>query len=264
MLQPDVGQMFFRKLIAAYYTSWAISLWLSLPNIIFDRSTGNAAGSYILFFIVIAMFAAPVIFIYGILVSSLVELAAVKFKRKGSTAVFVSGLLHVLFGLCLGFAIRSMQFIMIGGVAAFLFFIFDVSIVRYILRIKLLMRLLSFAAPIFPLILIVGTLCAISPQEPLFTANAAVQFATSGNGTLIDRFPKEEGQVIKLQIGGYNVERETKVEKTSRKATYNVVFTERWRKGEEIGQYQMVYEVSRGSMEAKRRTGAQPPYWSRT
>ncbi|SFB06476.1 hypothetical protein SAMN05216312_103309 [Cohnella sp. OV330] len=164
MIRSNVGQMFFRKLIAAYYTSWAISLWLSLPNIIFERSTGNAAGGYILLFIVIATFATPVIFIYGILVSSLLEVAAVKFKFKGSTAVFVSGLLHVLFGLCLGFVFPSTLFFMIGGIAALLFFIFDIRVVRYILRIKLKLRLISFAAPFLPLVLIAVTLDAISPS----------------------------------------------------------------------------------------------------
>ncbi|MFC3801975.1 hypothetical protein [Cohnella sp. GCM10012308] len=164
MIRSNVGQMFFRKLIAAYYASWAISLWLSLPNIIFERSIWNGVGDYILFFIMIAMFATPVIFIYGILVSSLLEIAAVRFKFKGSTAVLVSGLLHVLFGLCLGFVFPSMLFFMIGGVSAFLFFIFDVSFVRYILRMKLKLRLISFAAPFLPLVLTAVTLKAISPS----------------------------------------------------------------------------------------------------
>ncbi|SCW87508.1 hypothetical protein SAMN04487970_10951 [Paenibacillus tianmuensis] len=63
-----------------------------------------------------------------------------------------------------------------------------------------------------------------------------------------------------MQIDGYDVERETKVEETAEKEIYKLVFTEHWRKGEESGQYQMIYEVSRGSMGVQRGNGAEPPY----
>ncbi|MFX3631575.1 MAG: hypothetical protein ACE3L7_20175 [Candidatus Pristimantibacillus sp.] len=260
MIQSDVAQMFVRKLVAAYFTTWAISLWLSFPNIVFGGASWNAAGNYILSVQVIALYAAPVIFLYGILISSLLEAAAVKLKVKGPGVELVSSLIQVAFGLCFGFVLQSSQLSIIGGVAAFLFFSFELIIVRYILSLKLKIRLISFAAPILPLVLIAGTIYAISPLKPPFTANDAVQFATSANSTSIDHFPKEKGQV-KLQIGGYDVVRETKVEETSRKAIYNVVFTERWRKGEENGQYQMVYKVSRGSLEANGSNGALPPYF---
>ncbi|MDF2722736.1 MAG: hypothetical protein K0Q59_2411 [Paenibacillus sp.] len=206
----------------------------------------------------IALYAVPTIFLYGILVSSLLE-AAVKLKVKGPGEVLVSGLLHVVFGLCFGFVLQSSLFSIMGGVAAILFFSFDRTIVRAILSFKIKTRLISFTAPVLLFVLITGAIYATSPPKPPFTAKDAVQFATSGSGTTIDRFPKEEGQ-DKLQIGGYEVERETKVEETARKETYNVVFTERWRKGEENGQYQMIYEVSRGSMGARGGNGANPPY----
>lgn len=258
MAQSDVWQMLVRKLVAAYLTFWSIAVWLSFPNIIFRNASWNMAEDYILSVQGIALYAVPAIFLYGILVSSLFEAEVVKLKAKGPAVVFLSSLVHVAFGLCFGLVLRSSQLSIIGGVAAFLFFCFDLIIARYILRFK--NRLISFAALILPLLLIVVTTYATSPPEPPFTADDAVLLATTGsNGTSIDSFPKEEGQV-KLQIGGYDVERETKVEEMARKSTYYVVFTERWRKGEENGQYQMVYEVSHGSVQAHKSSGSNPPY----
>lgn len=259
LTHTDAKQMFVRKLVAAYFSSWTVILWLSFPDIVFGKTSWNAAESYMSSVQVIALYVVPVIFLYGILVSSLLETATKKIMVKVPGVMFVSSLLHVVFGLCIGFVFQISQIIIMGGVAAFLFFCFDLIIVRYTPSLKLKTRVIFFAAPILLLVLIEGTLYAITPPKPPFTANDAVQFATSGNGTSIDRFPKEEGQV-KLQIVGYDVERETKVEEMSRKAVYIVVFTERWRKGTENGQYQMVYEVRREGMELKRSTGLQPPY----
>lgn len=251
--------MLVRKLVVAYFTSWATVLWVSFPNISLGGADWNAAGNYMSWVFVIALYAVPTIFFYGILVSSLLEAAAVKLKVKGPGEVLVSGLLHVAFGFCFGFVLQISLFSIMGGVAAILFFSFDRIIVRTILCFKIKTRLISFTVPVLLFVLIAGAIYATSPSKPPFTAKDAVQFATSGNGTTIDRFPKEEGQVM-LKIGGYDVERETKVEETARKETYNVVFTERWHKDEENGQYQMIYEVSHGSLEAKGGNGAKPPY----
>ncbi|MFE5318120.1 hypothetical protein ACFQ88_05355 [Paenibacillus sp. NPDC056579] len=259
LTQSDLRQMLVRKLVVAYFTSWAIVLWVSFPNIVLGGASWNAAGNYMSWVFMIALYAVPTIFLYGSLVSSLLEAAAARLKVKGPGEVLVSGLLHVAFGFCCGFVLQSSLFSIMGGVAAILFFCCDRIIVRAIPSLKIKARLISFTVPVLLFVLIAGAIYATSPPKPPFTAKDAVQFATSGNGTTIDRFPKEEGQV-KLKIGGYDVERETKVEETARKETYNVVFTERWHKGEENGQYQMIYEVSRGSMGAKGGNGAEPPY----
>ncbi|MGG1517407.1 hypothetical protein ABE504_18485 [Paenibacillus oryzisoli] len=259
MTQSDLRQMLVRKLVVSYFTSWVIILWVSFPNIALGGGNWNAAGNYMSWVFIIALYAAPTIFLYGSLVSSLLEVAAAKLKVKGPGEVLVSGLLHVAFGFCYGFVLQSSFFSIMGGVAAILFFSCDRIIVRTILSLKIKTRLISFTAPVLLLILIAGAIHVTSPPMPPFTAKEAVQFATTGNGTTIDRFPKEEGQ-IKLKIGGYDVERETKIEETDRKETYNVVFTERWQKDEDNGQYQMIYEVSRGSMGAKGGSGEEPPY----
>ncbi|TDF95146.1 hypothetical protein [Paenibacillus piri] len=97
--------------------------------------------------------------------------------------------------------------------------------------------------------------CAIC----VFTAPTAVHrngcssIRHSGSGSTLDWFPKQTG-VIKLQIEGYDVERETKVVETP------FYFIERWRKGEEAGENRMIYEVSRGTMGANGGEGTDPPY----
>ncbi|MGG1658451.1 hypothetical protein [Brevibacillus sp. NRS-1366] len=259
MTQSNVRQMLVRKLAVAYFTSWAIVLWVSFPNIALGGANWNAAENYMSWAFLIALYAVPAVFLYGILVSSLLEATSVKLKVKGPAEAMVSGLLHVAFGLCFGIVLQSSLFGIMGGGAAILFFSFDRIIVRAILTLKMKTRVISFIAPVLLFVLIAGAIYATAPPKPPFTAKDAVQFATSGSGTTIDRFPKEEG-VVKLQIEGYDVERETKVEETAEKETYNVVFTERWSKREESGLYQMIYEVSRGSMGAKGGNGEDPPY----
>ncbi|MCP3775920.1 hypothetical protein NLX71_21860 [Paenibacillus sp. MZ04-78.2] len=258
----NVRRMLVRKLAAAYFTSWAIVLWLTFPSIALGGSNWNAAENYLLLAFIIALYAVPAIFLYGVLVSSLLEALSVKLKVKGPGGALIFGFLHAIFGLCFGFVLQSSLFGIMGGGAAILFYSFDRILIRAIPILKRKIRVIAFIAPMLLFVLIVGAIDATSPPKPPklpFTAKDAVQFATSGRGTTIDRFPKEEG-VVKLQIDGYDVERETKVEETAEKEVYKVLFTERWRKGEENGQYQMIYEVSRGSMEVQRGNGAEPPY----
>ncbi|WP_090677457.1 hypothetical protein [Paenibacillus tianmuensis] len=259
MAQLNVRRMLVRKLAAAYFTSWAIVLWVSFPSIALGGSNWNAAENYLSLALIIASYAVPAIFLYGVLVSSLLEALSVKLKVKGPSEALVSGLLHATFGLCFGFVLQSSLFGIMGGGAAILFFSFDRILIRAIPILKRKTRVIAFITPVLLFVLIVGAINATSPSKPPFTAKDAVQFATSGRGTTIDRFPKEEG-VVKLQIDGYDVERETKVEETAEKEIYKLVFTEHWRKGEESGQYQMIYEVSRGSMGVQRGNGAEPPY----
>ena len=205
--------------------------------------------------ILVALYAVPAVFLYGILVSSLLEVTFAKLKVKGSAEPMVSCSLHVAFGLCFGIVLQSSLFSIMGGGAAALFFSLDRIIVPAILALKMKNRLISFIAPVLLFVLIVGGIYATAPPKPPFTAKDAVRFATS----TIDRFPSKEG-VIKLQIEGYDVEQETEVEETAEKETYKVVFTERWRKGEESGLYQIIYEVSRGRMSARGGSGEHPPY----
>ncbi|MFP3577667.1 hypothetical protein [Brevibacillus sp. SIMBA_040] len=254
MPKLKVVQILVRKLTVAYFTSWTIVLFVSLFFTNLGGANWNAAGNYMSSAFLVALYAVPAVFLYGILVSSLIEAIFVTLKIKGSAEPMISCTLQVVFGLCFGIVLESTLFSIMGGGAAVLFFSLD-RIMPTILALKMKTRVISFIAPILLFVLIVGTIYATAPPKPPYTAKDAVQFATS----TIDRFPSKEG-VIKLQIEGYDVEQETEVEETAEKETYKVVFTERWRKREESGIYQIIYEVSRGRMSARGGSGEHPPY----
>ncbi|WP_282940178.1 hypothetical protein [Paenibacillus sp. RC67] len=251
--------MLWRKSAVAYFTAWTMVLGVSFPYMTLGGEAWQAAGNYASWATIIALYAVPSIFLYGILVSSLLELAARKLNAAGPGEWLASGLMHVIFGLLFGFVLQSSLFSIMGGAAAILFFVIDRLWLMFLPYLKRKSRMLLLSAPILLLGIIVGTVYMLSPPKPPFTSLDAVAFATSGSGSTIDFFPKQVG-VVKLQIEGYDVERETTVEGTDVQEQYLVHFIERWRKGEESGEYRMVYEVTRGSMGAKGGKGNQPPY----
>ncbi|OPA78605.1 hypothetical protein BVG16_12125 [Paenibacillus selenitireducens] len=250
--------MLLRKMMVAYVTTWIMLFCLGFFSL-GGGEAWNAAERYMGWFLVVAMYAVPVIFLYGIIVSALVEGATLKLKFTGPGEWLVSGFLHVIFGLAFGILLQSSLFSIIGGTAAMLFFSFD-RIIMYITP-RYRRRIWSFLLimPIVVFIVIAGTLSWSSPPRPPFTANDAVTFATSGQGTIIDAFPKQEGK-IHLQIEGYEVERETVIETTEVKEKYLVHFIERWRKGQEVGEHRWTYAVIRGGMNFEEEKGEQPPY----
>ncbi|SFL56003.1 hypothetical protein SAMN03159341_107134 [Paenibacillus sp. 1_12] len=251
--------MLFRKCLAAYFSSWAIVLLVSFPFMTVGGTSWHAAGTYSSWASVIALYAIPSIFLYGILISSLLELAIKKWKVTDSAKGLVSGFCHVVMGLLFGIMFQSSLFSIMGGIAAILFFGFDRIMLRFLPFMKRSTRILLLAVPVICFGLIVGTLYVSSPPKPPFTAIDAVDFATSGSGTTIDKFPKHIG-MQKLQIEGYEVERETTVVETAIKEQYLVTFIERWRKEGEAGEQRMIYEVSRGTMGGKGGGGTEPPY----
>ncbi|WP_103107493.1 hypothetical protein [Brevibacillus reuszeri] len=255
MPKSNVMQMLVRKVVVAYFTSWIIVLLVSVFFTNFGGANWNAAENYMSSAIFVALYAVPAVFLYGIIVSSLIEAVFAMLKVKGSAEPMISCSFHVIFGLCFGIVLESTLFSIMGGVAAILFYSLDRIIVPAILGFKMKIRVISFIAPVFLVVLIVGVIYATAPPKRPFTAKDAVRYATD----TIHRFPSKEG-VIKLQIEGYDVEQETEVEETAEKETYKVVFTERWRKREESGFYQMIYEVSRGRMSARGGSGEHPPY----
>ncbi|MBE1442403.1 hypothetical protein [Paenibacillus sp. OAS669] len=250
--------MIKRKLTAAYFTSWAIVLWVSFPFMSLEGAW-NAAQNYLSWAAIIGMYAVPSIFLYGILISSLLELGAAKLKVSGPVEWITSGLLHAVFGLLFGFVLQSSMFSIMGGASAILFFLIDRIILAFLPYLRRTFRVVLLSVPLLLFGISAGAIYAFSPPKPPFTSMNAVQFATSGTGTVIDLFPKQAG-MVKLQIEGYDVERETAVEETGEKEKYLVHFIERWSKGEEKGEHRMIYEVTRGAMGGKGGGGDEPPY----
>jgi hypothetical protein len=251
--------MLRRKCLAAYFASWTIVILVSLPFMAVGGSAWYAASNYASWASVIALYAVPSIFLYGILVSSITEVAIRKLKVMGPGEWLISGLIHVVLGFLFGIVFQSSLFSIMGGTAAILFFGFDRLILCFLPLVKRGTRVLLITAPLVLFGIFVGTLHVSSPPKPPFTAVDAVNFATSGSGTTIDRFPKQVG-MQKLQVDGYDVERETAIEETDVKEQYLVHFIERWSKEGVNGEQRMLYEVSRGTMGGKGGSGTEPPY----
>lgn len=251
--------MLLRKIMAAYVTTWTILLCLGF----FSWGGGeawNMADQYVGWFVFLAMYVVPVIFFYGITVSALIEGVFQKLNFSCPMEWLVTGFIHVIFGFAFGILLQSSLASIMGGTAAILFFGIDRILMHITPRLRWRVWSLLIVIPILIFVMIVGTLSWSSPPRPPFTANDAVTFATSGKGTITDSFPKQVGKVS-LEIKGYTVERETTVAATEDKEIYLVHFIERWRKGEEVGEYRLTYNVfSRGGMDFKEEKGQRPPY----
>ena len=94
---------------------------------------------------------------------------------------------------------------------------------------------------------------------PPFTQEDAVETATSGEGTVIDHFPKEIGEWQGM-IDGYQVTRETNAKKIG-KEVYIVTFKEDWNRGTEKGSSTISYQVDRHGLTATTGDGNLPPYY---
>lgn len=158
--------MLIRKALAAYFSSWTLVFILSFPFAAVGGGNWNAAGNYAAWASVVAVYAAGGTFLYGILVSSLLEAGTRKLRVAGPLEWLLSGTLHVLFGFLFGFVVKSSLFAIMGGTAAILFFGFDRLILLLLPRFKRTTRIFIMVAPLLLFGMIIGTLYVSSPPKP--------------------------------------------------------------------------------------------------
>jgi hypothetical protein len=259
-----VRKILKRKLLSAYFSSMAVLAFFAARDgahaepvpYLFDNAWG------ILF--IILLYVVPVMFIYGIAVSSFIEFLLGRWSMPTRVSIVAALIAHMLFGSILGVVVRTMEAGLLGAICAGTFYIFD-RLIFYFWSKK---PNLSMSVGAFPIIMIVGALLyfyIITPPPPPFTAEEAVYFATSGKGTIIDNYPKQAG-TLSLVTNGYEIERETAV-KEIKKDEYEVSFIERWTKDGKTGQRASNYRVNRESsggisMEANGGGGDEPPFMS--
>ncbi|MFS0725238.1 hypothetical protein [Paenibacillus sp. 1P07SE] len=171
--------------------------------------------------------------------------------------------IHGLFGIFPGLVFKFPAFVLCGVFAASLYALADRWTQRRLARGQGIKRIW-----LLPVLVCTATLVYLDattpepPPLPPFTKAAAVAFATAGEGTEIDRFPKQEG-VWRGEIDGYSVVRRTRAEESPGKhlnKVYLVTFSESWQKGSERGSYTLTYLVQRGSLTFHRQEGDTPPY----
>jgi vacuolar-type H+-ATPase subunit I/STV1 len=236
-----------RKLIATFVATIISAALLSLfynggnPEILY-----NQGEQFIGMFLFMSFYVGIIVLIYGNLVSISVELLQRKWFQQYD---WVYVLIVSAFGFIVG---------IYGMISALLYAVLDKWLYKRMINGQGIKRF--FVVPITSILVLWSYFHFTSPQMPPFTKEEAVEFATSGEGTPIELFPKKVGKWNGI-IDGYTVERETTVHKIGEEV-YMVTFSEKWGNETETGAWTLSYEVERGRLMAHGETGKTPPYYN--
>ncbi|MGM9986257.1 MAG: hypothetical protein ACI35O_03410 [Bacillaceae bacterium] len=255
-MKKEIEQLIIRKSATTFFTTTIFSLLLGFLISSHDRSefVYNQGNQFFGWFFIFFVYSGAIILLYGNTVSIVIEYLQRKwFQRYDWLYVLILG----IFGLASGIFFQERTLALYGMLTAVLFAIIDKWLYRRQTASKGVK--MFFIIPIVTILLSWGYLQLISPPMPPFTKEDAVEFATSGNGTTMDHFPKELGK-SEIMIKGYQITRETSV-KEIKKEVYVVTFTENWKKGNEEGFWSLSYTVERGSLTANGQNGNPPPYY---
>lgn len=254
-MKTRIGTIIKRKLIATTVSTIVTTGLLTFFSVQ-DRPEEiyNQGNQFIGWFFIFFLYIGVIVLIYGNLVSVGVEYIQRKwFTLHDWLYVFIVG----IFGSVIGVVLEEKTLGYAGMLAALLYAVLDKWLDKRGTtnkRVKML-----FLVPLVFLVLAWGYLQLISPPMPPFTKEKAVAFATSGDGTTTDNFPKKTGK-WEGTIDGYQVTRERSVRKIE-KEVYLVTFTEHWKKGTVKGYWIFSYQVERGALSASGEKGKMPPYY---
>lgn len=245
-MQTGIGSLIVRKLITTFVATTIFSVLLSFYNIK-DSSeiVYNQGNQFIGGFLIYLIYTGVIILSYG----NLVSIGVAYLQRKWFSQ---HDWLYVLILGVFGFVLYIP-----GMLAAILYAMIDKWL--YKKNTKSQSVKMFFLIPIASVLISWGYFQFSSPPMAPFTKEEAVKFATSGEGTATEHFPKEIGK-WKGMIDGYQVKRETNAKEFG-KEIYIVTFTENWRKGSEKGSWTLSYKVERGSLGANGEKGNMPPYY---
>ena len=253
-MKTSIRSLLLRKLTATFVTT----TFLSLLFVVIYFGDGfetdyNQGADFIGWFLFYAMYIGIIILIYGNIVSIAIEYLQRKwFRQHDWLYVLILG----FFGLANGVLFQNMIAALFGMAAALLYGMMDKWLCKRNVKEKSIKPF--FIIPIASLVLCWSYLEITSPPKPPFTKEDAVEFATSGEGTVIDEFPDTIGK-WEGAIGDYHVIRETSAEKMG-KEVYLVTFTENWKKRDEKGTWTLSYKVKRQSSPLYSQEGYIPYY----
>lgn len=253
-MRESTGRRIGRKLAATVIATFVFSMALCVWGIVTAEETvyHQAMEFYAMtltFFYYIGMF----VLIYGNLVAVGIESLQRKlFAQADWLYVLVLG----AFGSAIGLLVPAPGFILTGILVAMLYGVTDKWLLKRWEKDK--GNIIFFTAPIAAFLLLWIYFLIASPDLPPHTAEEAVDYITSGEGTPIDRFPDAVG-TWSGEIEGYQVERTTSVKRVDEE-TYIITFTEKWQKGTIDDSWTMSYRVDRSSSTFHREEGEMPPY----
>jgi hypothetical protein len=224
---------FQRKMMASFVTTITLAMILTSIST-YDNAGGTSdyGEAFLAATMLYGTYEGVIILVYGSLVSALIEFVMSRWF-KINTPIYI--LFHGVFGLIMIEPILAV----FGVGAALLYAIIDRWILLRIKKDK--PTLMLMLTPIALFAMTWSVLSFISPDQPPFTAEDAVEFVTSGKGTIIEEFPKEVGIIT---VG--NATRETSVEEIGNEV-YIVTFTETWKDEDAGGPWSISYKVERGS-----------------
>lgn len=245
-----IGRKLAATVIATFVFSMALCVWgiVTAEATVYYQATEFYAMT-LAYLYYIGMF----VLTYGNLVAVGIESLQRKFFKQADW-------LYVLilggFGSAIGLLVPDPGFILVGILVAMLYGVTDKWLLKRWEEDK--GNKAFFIAPIVAFLVLWVYFLIVSPDLPPHTAEEAVEFATSGQDTSIDRFPDEVG-TWSGEIDGYQVERTTSVEPVD-EAIYIVTFTEKWQKGTIDDSWMMSYRVDRNSSTFHGEEGEMPPY----
>lgn len=251
----ELASLILRKFVVTFVATTISSLSLSFLNISGSLEIIYDQGDYFIgWFLIFFMYMGIIILIYGNAVAVVIEYLQRKwFTQHDWLYVLILG----LFGLGNGILFQEKWFAIAGMLTALLYAIIDKWFYKRQTESKSLK--MFFLLPILTLLLVWGYFHVISPPTPPFTKEDAIAYATSGEGTVIEHFPKEIG-IWEGTVAGYQVTRESSAEKIGDEI-YLVTFTERWSQGTGEGFYTVSYKIDRQSLTARGEEGKLPPYY---
>ncbi|WP_372869049.1 hypothetical protein [Planomicrobium okeanokoites] len=253
-MRESRGRRIVRKLAATFLAPFIFSMaWCSWEIATADEAVYYQGTEFYAMTLIYFFYIGSFVLVYGNIISFIVESVQQKwFERANWLYVLILG----VFGSAIGLIFPFWSFIIAGILVAMLFGVID----KWLLKRWQLDEgnKALFITPFIAFALLWSYYHFASSSLPPHTAEQAVEFATSGSGTPIDRFPEEIG-TWKGEIEGYQVERTTAVKQVD-KETYMVIFMEEWQKGRVNDSWMMAYEVDRNSSILRDEEGDMPPY----
>lgn len=216
--------LFERKLASAFVTTSLFSLVCSLLQLIHHSPTEIGEELFLGGVFIFALYSAPIIFLYGTLVSVLIELYIEKQKGKSFFSFSLHALMGLLFGLVgfvEGFGL-AIGLSIIGGISASLFFLID-RLIHSAKNRKLKLGILITPVALF----IIGWISFVAITPP-FTEETAIRKSEPPSG-----FLAKEGK-INLEKEGYKISLQTEINEI-KPEVFEFTYKESWKKGEELG-----------------------------
>jgi hypothetical protein len=247
-----------RNLIAAFFSSVILIIYIDFYTANKEPLSPYTFNSFVSWGFFLSLYVFPIVFVYGIGVSTITELTLTKLRAFKYIRTIISGLIHISAGYLFGYVFQSQVACIYGATCAAIYFLANEALRFFWNKTKKSLINVVWCVPILIFGSLAGYFYMVSPNLPPFTENNAVAFATSGKGTNIELFPKQVGK-MNLIIDGYNVERETSVTRIE-KETFEVTFTERWSKEGKSGQTRSNFIVERYSSMAHGGGGDMVPY----